>query len=75
MEGEAGSILMIGVGTECNERPELRLRLRCGTGGLDGVSKSKAASASLEGDSLRMLMRLVGVVRLSSVVTGGSVGW
>jgi hypothetical protein len=83
LEGEAGSILMIGaafVGTGINERPELRLRLRAGTGGLEGVSaKSKAASASVEGDSLRMLERLGGVVRVLDgvrpAVMDGSIEW
>jgi hypothetical protein len=43
--------------------------MRVGMGALEGVSsKSNAASASDEGDSLRMLDRLGGVVRVSAGV-------
>ena len=81
MEEEAGSILISGgasilifggVATGMSDRPDVRLRLRAGIGGLDGVSaKSKAARASRVGDSLRALNRFDGVATRSDGVLNG----
>ena len=73
MEGEAGSILISGsLATGMSDRPEVRLRLRAGRGGLDGVSaNSKAARASQVEDLLTTLICFDGVVtRLDGVLNG-----